>query len=143
MNKKITIKANVNAPIEKIWEYWTGPEHIKQWNHASEDWHTTFAENDLKIGGRFLSRMEAKNGSFGFDFSGVYDEIVLYKKIDYTLDDDRKVMIDFESEGNKTYITMVFEAETENSIELQKSGWQAILDNFKFYTEENLTPIME
>ena len=131
----ITIKSTVNAPVEKVWKYWTEPEHIKKWNSASEDWHTTFAENDLRVGGKFLSRMEAKDGSFGFDFSGVYDEVKLYEVIAYTLDDGRKVKIIFVGEEKKTEITEVFEAESTNSIEMQQGGWQAILDNFKKYTE--------
>lgn len=134
--EKITIKATVNANVKKVWEYWTEPECIKRWNTASEDWHTTIAENDLRVGGKFLSRMEAKDGSFGFDFGGVYDEVELHKLISYTLGDERKVRIIFEENGNKTEITEIFEAESENSVELQKNGWQSILDNFKKYSEE-------
>jgi uncharacterized protein YndB with AHSA1/START domain len=134
--EKITIKATVNTNVRKVWEYWTEPECIKRWNTASEDWHTTIAENDLRVGGKFLSRMEAKDGSFGFDFGGVYDEVELHKLISYTLGDDRKVRIIFEENGNKTEITEIFEAESENSVELQKNGWQSILDNFKKYSEE-------
>ncbi|AQR96581.1 MULTISPECIES: SRPBCC family protein [Clostridium] len=134
--EKITIKATVNVNVKKVWEYWTEPECIKRWNTASEDWHTTIAENDLRVGGKFLSRMEAKDGSFGFDFGGVYDEVELHKLISYTLGDERKVRIIFEENGNKTEITEIFEAESENSVELQKNGWQSILDNFKKYSEE-------
>lgn len=112
-------------------------QHIKKWNHASDDWHTTFAENDLRVGGTFSSRMEAKDGSFGFDFGGTYDEVETNRLIAYTLDDNRKVKIIFEVIGNKTKITEVFDAENENPIEMQKGGWQAILDNFKKYTENN------
>jgi uncharacterized protein YndB with AHSA1/START domain len=132
----ITIKATVNAPVETVWRYWTEPEHIKKWNNASEDWHTTAAENDLRVGGAFLSRMEAKDGSFGFDFSGVYDEVKLYQSIVYTLGDERKVKITFTSEDQKTEVAEIFEAESTHSIEMQEAGWQAILDNFKRYTEE-------
>lgn len=132
---EITIKATVNAPVETVWKYWTEPEHIKKWNNASEDWHTIAAENDLRVGGTFLSRMEAKDGSFGFDFSGIYDEIKLYEFIAYTLGDERKVKITFISEENKTEVTETFEAESTHSIEMQESGWQSILDNFKRYTE--------
>jgi uncharacterized protein YndB with AHSA1/START domain len=135
---EITIKAIVNAPAETVWKYWTEPEHIKKWNNASEDWHTTVAENDLRVGGAFLSRMEAKDGSFGFDFSGVYDEVKLYQSIVYTLGDKRKVKITFTGEEQKTEITETFEAESTNSIEMQEAGWQAILDNFKRYTEEQI-----
>jgi uncharacterized protein YndB with AHSA1/START domain len=131
----ITIKSTVNAPVEKIWEYWSEPEHIKKWNNASEDWHTTHAENNLRAHGKFLSRMEAKDGSFGFDFSGIYDEVKLYEVIAYTLGDGRKVKISFVGEEKKTEITVVFEAESTNSTEMQQGGWQAILDNFKKYTE--------
>ncbi|WP_459478191.1 SRPBCC family protein [Clostridium saccharoperbutylacetonicum] len=134
--EKITIKATVNVNVKKVWEYWTEPKCIKRWNNASEDWHTTIAENDLRVGGKFLSRMEAKDGSFGFDFGGVYDEVELHKLISYTLGDERKVRIIFEENGNKTEITEIFEAESENSVELQKNGWQSILDNFKKYSEE-------
>ena len=134
--KTINIKTTVNAPIETVWKYWTEPEHIKKWNNASEDWHTTAAENDLRVGGMFLSRMEAKDGSFGFDFSGIYDEVKLYEKIAYTLGDERKVKITFLSEENKTEVMETFEIESTNSIEMQEAGWQAILDNFKRYTEE-------
>jgi uncharacterized protein YndB with AHSA1/START domain len=135
-NQKITIKATVDAPIEKVWRYWTEPEHIKLWNNASEDWHTTAAENDLRVGGTFLSRMEAKDGSFGFDFSGVYDEVLLHKTIAYTLGDTRTVKITFTSEDEKTKVVETFEAESENSIEMQEAGWQSILDNFKHYAEK-------
>jgi uncharacterized protein YndB with AHSA1/START domain len=134
--EKITIKATVNVNVKKVWEYWTEPECIKRWNTASGDWHTTIAENDLRVGGKFLSRMEAKDGSFGFDFGGIYDEVELHKLISYTLGDERKVRIIFEENGNKTEITEIFEAESENSVELQKNGWQSILDNFKKYSEE-------
>jgi uncharacterized protein YndB with AHSA1/START domain len=133
--KTITIKTKVNASIEKVWQCWTEPEHIKKWNNASEDWHTTFAENDLRVGGKFLSRMEAKDGSFGFDFSGSYDEVKLYEVITYTLGDGRKVRNVFVYNENKTEVTETFEAESENSIKMQQEGWQAILDNFKRYTE--------
>lgn len=135
--KTITVETLINAPIEKIWAYWTVPEHITKWNNASEDWHTTRAENDLRIGGKFLSRMEAKDGSFGFDFEGIYDDVVTNEKISYTLLDDRKVDVTFLQTGNGVQITETFEAETENTLELQKFGWQAILNNFKNYVENN------
>ena len=132
----ITVETLVNAPIEKVWDFWTKPEHITQWNNASEDWHTTRAENDLRIGGKFLSRMEAKDGSFGFDFEGTYDEVLTNEKISYTLLDDRKVAITFLATENGVQIVETFEAENENSLELQKMGWQAILTNFKNYVEK-------
>jgi len=134
---KITVAATVNAPVEKVWKTWTSPEHITRWNNASDDWHTPRADNDLRVGGKFNTRMEAKDGSFGFDFWGVYDEIKPNELIAYTLGDDRKVIISFTSNGNTTDVTETFEAESTNPVEMQKGGWQAILDNFKKYTESN------
>ncbi|QEC66801.1 polyketide cyclase [Panacibacter ginsenosidivorans] len=131
----ITVESTVNAPVEKVWKYWTKPEHITQWNNASDDWHTPRAENDLRAGGSFSARMEAKDGSFGFDFGGVYDTVTINKYIAYTLGDGRKVNITFTTNGNTTKVSESFEAEDMNSVELQKGGWQAILDNFKKYTE--------
>ncbi len=136
--QNITIDTTVNAPVEKVWEYFTKPEHIIKWNAASDDWHTPKAENDLKPGGKFSFRMEAKDGSFGFDFGGVYDAVETNKKIEYTLGDGRKVTTTFSGSSNATHITEVFEAEDTNPIEMQKGGWQAILDNFKKYTENEL-----
>ncbi|AOM76728.1 SRPBCC family protein [Pedobacter steynii] len=131
----ITVEATVNAPVETVWNAWTSPEHIVKWNCASEDWHTPKAENDIRTGGKFMSRMEAKDGSFGFDFEGIYDEIKVNEIIAYTLGDNRKVRITFNGNGNSTAISETFEAESTNPIEMQKGGWQAILDNFKKYTE--------
>jgi uncharacterized protein YndB with AHSA1/START domain len=136
LKETITVETLVNAPIDKVWEFWTKPEHITQWNNASEDWHTTRAENDLRIGGKFLSRMEAKDGSFGFDFEGIYDEVLTNEKISYTLLDDRKVTITFLPTENGVQIVETFEAETVNTLEIQKMGWQAILRNFKNYVEK-------
>jgi uncharacterized protein YndB with AHSA1/START domain len=133
----ITIEAIVNAPVAKVWNYYTSPTHIVKWNAASDDWHTTRAENDLRKGGKFLSRMEAKDGSFGFDFVGVYDEVKISELIAYTMDDGRKAKIAFTSAGNQTKMIIDFDTETENPIEMQRGGWQAILDNFKKYTETN------
>ena len=135
---KITVQVNVHAPIEHAWKTFTDPDHVMQWNFASPDWHCPYAENDLRIGGKFLSRMAAKDGSFSFDFCGIYDEISLNETITYTLVDDRKVNITFEKTDGGTLVVEVFEAETENSIELQQGGWQAILDNYKAYTESTL-----
>jgi uncharacterized protein YndB with AHSA1/START domain len=132
----ITVKTTVHAPIEKVWKYWTEPKHITKWNNASDDWHTPFADNDLRVGGKFLSRMEAKDGSFGFDFSGIYDDVKLFEVISYTLEDGRKVKITFIGQENETKIMETFESESINSIELQQKGWQAILDNFKKYAEQ-------
>src|SRR5687767_13675463 len=135
--QKITIGATVNAPVEKVWQFWGAPEHITKWNSPSPDWHTPYAENDLRTGGKFTSRMEAKDGSFGFDFGGTYDEVKKHETIRYTMGDGRKVRVDFKGEGNRTRVTESFDAETANSAEMQKTGWQAILDNFKKYTENN------
>jgi len=135
----ITVEATINAPVNRVWKFWTLPEHIIHWNNANEDWHTPRAENDFRVGGSFLSRMEAKDGSFGFDFAGAYNEIKTDELIIYTIFDGRKVHISFASVGNSTTIIESFEAESENSIELQKSGWQSILNNFKHYVESNFT----
>ena len=121
--------------MEKVWEFWSTPEHIKKWNQANDDWHTTKAENDLKVGGKFSSRMESKDGSKGFDFGGTYDEVKILGLISYSLEDGRKVEITFSSEGNTTKVTETFEPENTNPVEMQKSGWQAILDSFKKYAE--------
>ena len=133
----ITVQNTINAPVQKVWDYWTKPEHITQWNHASDDWHSPHAENDLRVGGTFSARMEAKDGSMGFDFGGVYDEVNPTQYIEYTLGDGRKVKTNFTSQGDKTEVVESFEAENTNSVEMQKAGWQAILDNFKKYTESN------
>jgi uncharacterized protein YndB with AHSA1/START domain len=135
-NQKIVVEAIVNTPISKVWENWTKPKHITQWNNASDDWHTPHAENDLRVGGKFLSRMEAKDGSFGFDFEGVYSEVIPFEKIKYGLEDGREVETIFAKNGEITKVTTTFDAENENPIEMQKGGWQAILDNFKKYTEQ-------
>ncbi len=132
---KITVAVRIKAPAEKVWNFWTRPEHIVQWNHASDDWHTAEARNDLRSGGRFSYRMEAKDGSSGFNFSGRYTRVNLLKKIEYILDDARKVQINFDSGTNETSVTEIFEAEQINTVELQKQGWQAILNNFKRYVE--------
>jgi uncharacterized protein YndB with AHSA1/START domain len=132
---KITVSATINAPVEKVWKLWTTPEDIMQWNNASEDWHTPKAENDLRVGGTFTSRMEAKDGSFGFDFGGVYDVVDTHKRIAYTLGDDRKVEVAFTAQGNTTQVDETFEAESTHSLEMQQGGWQAILNNFKKYAE--------
>ncbi|MES2727798.1 MAG: SRPBCC family protein [Bacteroidota bacterium] len=133
----ITIEAQVDAPVEKVWEFWTSPKHIMQWNNASDDWHTTKAENDVRIGGSFSSRMEAKDGSFGFDFGGVYDEVKPNEVLAYTLGDGRKVKILFSQQGQQTKIIETFGAEEQNTIALQEFGWQSILNNFKKYAEAN------
>jgi len=131
----ITVGVTIQTTVEKVWKFWTDPKHIIHWNNASDDWHTTKAENDLRPGGKFLSRMEAKDGRMGFDFTAKYNKIEQYKRIESTLDDDREVQVSFVSNGNETTITEIFEAEQENTIELQQAGWQSILNNFKKYAE--------
>ena len=133
----LTVEATINAPVEKVWAYLTQPQHIIQWTNASDDWHTPRAENDLKVGGSFTTRMEAKDGSFGFDFGGIYDEVTEYEYIEYTLGDTRKVKIIFTVNGKTTTVTESFETENQNPIEMQQAGWQAIMNNFKKYTEAN------
>lgn len=135
MQKFITIETFIKAPIEKVWWDFNNPEAIKAWGHASNDWHTTSAENDLKVGGKFSYHMEAKDGSVGFDFWGIYDDVVLNKSIAYTMGDGRKAEITFEIENDQVRVTEKFEPETENPEEMQRIGWQAILDNFKNYVE--------
>lgn len=135
-SNQIIVETTVQTSVEKVWTLWTEPTHITKWNTASDDWHTPHAENDLRVGGKFLSRMEAKDGSFGFDFGGIYDEVLLHKVIAYTLGDGRKVNITFQGQENETEVIVTFDAETENPIEFQQQGWQAILDNFKKYAEQ-------
>jgi uncharacterized protein YndB with AHSA1/START domain len=133
----ITISSTISAPVEKVWKYWTKPEHITLWCNASEDWHAPRAENDLRPGGKFMTRMEAKDGSFGFDFGGVYDMVKPNELIEYTLGDGRVVTIHFSGLGGETRVVEMFDAENENPIDMQKGGWQSILDNFKKYTEQH------
>ncbi|MEX0966627.1 MAG: SRPBCC family protein [Bacteroidia bacterium] len=132
---KVKIGATISADTSKVWDYWTKPGHITQWNFANDDWQCPRAENDLKVGGKYFARMEAKDGSFGFDLEAVYDEVIDQKKITYTMSDGRQATTDFENLGGATKVTTTFDAETENDVEMQRSGWQAILDNFKKYTE--------
>jgi uncharacterized protein YndB with AHSA1/START domain len=131
----ITVETTVHKPAAEVWKYWTEPQHIKNWSYASDDWHVPNAENDLRVGGRFITRMEAKDGSFGFDFGGVYDDVRTNEFISYTLDDGRKVAITFVNQENDTKVIETFEAETTNPIEMQEAGWQAIMDNFKKYSD--------
>jgi uncharacterized protein YndB with AHSA1/START domain len=132
---KISVSTKINSPIEKVWNCWTDPYHIVRWNNASADWHTTKAENDFRVGGEFLSRMEARDGSFGFDFTGEYNKIEHFKEIEYTIADGRKVSVLFVPTGNETTVKETFEAEQTNPVELQQKGWQSILDNFRQYVE--------
>lgn len=134
---KITVEAIANAPVAKVWKAWNTPADIMQWNTADPSWHCPGSENDLRVGGEFKTRMEAKDGSFGFDFGGVYDEVTLNQKIAYTMDDGRKVITSFTEEGGKTHIKTIFDAETINDPEMQKQGWQSIMNNFVKYVESN------
>ncbi len=133
--ERITVETTVHAPVEKVWRTFTEPAHVTKWNAASDDWHSPRAENDLRTGGSFNVRMEAKDGSAGFDFTGTYDEVALHERYSYTMSDGRKVDVVFTPEGEGTKITETFDPETENTPEMQRAGWQAILDNFKTYCE--------
>lgn len=136
--KKIKVEAIVNGNIEKVWDYWSNPEHITKWAFASEDWYAPHAENDLIIGGKFLTKMAAKDNSSAFDFTGVYTNIVPGEKIEYKMDDGRSVSVTFEKlSDDSVKITEEFEMENINSEELQREGWQAILNNFKKHVETN------
>jgi uncharacterized protein YndB with AHSA1/START domain len=132
---RVTVQALIQAPVEKVWKYWTEPEHITKWNQASDDWHAPWAENDLRTGGKFVTRMEAKDGSAGFDFGGTYDAVRLHEEISYTMGDGRKVNIFFTARGNETEVVQTFDAEETNPVEVQQAGWQAIMNNFKKYAE--------
>jgi uncharacterized protein YndB with AHSA1/START domain len=133
----ITVETVVHAPVEKVWRYWTEPEHIMQWNSATFEWHTPNARNDLRTGGDFVYRMEAKDGSIGFDFGGRYDQVKQHEIISYVMDDGRRCVVTFTPQDTYTKVTETFDAETQNSTDLQRAGWQAILDNFKRHVERN------
>ena len=133
----ITVETTVRAPMEKIWSFWTDPKHITHWARGSEDWIAPYAENDLKVNGKFKTTMAAKDGSAKFDFEGVYTKVVKYKEIDYIIADGRKVVAKFSDLGSEIKVVESFEPENENSYDLQKEGWQNILDNFKKYSESN------
>lgn len=132
---KIKVEASVNAPVEKVWQVWNNPADIMKWNTPDPSWHTPSSENDLRTNGKFKHRMEAKDGSSGFDFEGRYDKVELYKEIAYTMSDGRTVTTLFTEKDGKTTLSTVFDPETENDPEFQKQGWQAILDSFAKYTE--------
>ena len=132
---KITAEVTVNKPIEIVWQVWATPSDIMQWNIPSDDWHTPFVDNDLKTGGRFFFRMEAKNGSEGFDHSGKYENVIINQLIEYIGDDGRKSIIEFVSNGETTTIIETFEPENTNPIEMQKDFCQSVLNNFKKYIE--------
>ncbi|SNS01931.1 SRPBCC family protein [Flavobacterium sp. ov086] len=133
----ITVKSTINSSIDKIWNLWTLPEHITKWSFASPDWHTPYAENDLREGGTFKSTMAAKDGSMSFDFGGEYTLVENHKAIEYVLGDGRKVEISFNETPNGVEVIESFDPETQNPEEMQRGGWQAILDNFKSYVEQN------
>ncbi|MBK8141308.1 MAG: SRPBCC domain-containing protein [Chitinophagaceae bacterium] len=137
----ITVSTIINVPIEKVWDSWTDPAHIVNWNNASDDWHTPKAVNDLRKDGRFIFSMAAKDGSFSFDFGGTYTAIDPKKKISYIMDDGRVADVLFEQNDSSVNITEIFQAENIHSLDMQEAGWQAILNNFKKYTEKlfNLT----
>jgi len=137
MSTKLTVHATINANRKKVWDYYTKPEHITKWNFADPSWHCPSAENDMRIGGKYKARMEARDGSFGFDFEAVYTKLDDEERFTYVMADGREVTVDFLNMGPKTDMIVKFDAETENPIEMQKGGWQAILDNFKKYTEAN------
>lgn len=132
---RITVSATINAPLEKVWECYTAPDHITKWNFASADWQCPWAKNDLKVGGKYAARMEAKDGSFGFEFEAIYDVVKVNEELSYTMTDGRKATNLFKANGAQTLVETTFDAESENSAEMQKGGWQAILDNFKKYAE--------
>lgn len=131
----ITVSKVVNVPVRKVWESWTAPQHIVKWNNASADWHTPFAENDLRTGGRFKSTMAAKDGSHSFDFEGTYTNIEPLRVIEYVMDDGRDVRVTFDAQGEVTLVTETFDADATHPADMQQAGWQSILDNFKKYTE--------
>lgn len=134
-SNKITVQTTVNVPIEKAWKMWTDPDHITHWNFASDDWHSPWAKSDLRAGGQFSARMEAKDGSAGFDFGGTFEEVKPNEFLSYLMEDGRRVEVNFTKEGNATKVVETFDAENTHSLEMQREGWQAILDNFKKYAE--------
>ena len=135
--KSITVEAIVHADVEKIWDMWTGASHIEHWNHASDDWECPHAENDVRVGGKFVSTMRAVDKSEGFDFNGVYTEVTPNKSIAYTIEGGRIVTVSFEEVDGGVHVTETFEMENENTEELQRNGWQSILNNFKQYVESH------
>lgn len=136
--QKVTVSTSVRSSLENVWKCWTEPEHITQWNAASDDWHTPTATNDVRVGGQFTSRMESRDGSQGFDFDGTYTQVEPLRKLAYRLgdaEDAREVEITFEPQGENVIVTETFDTEDENSAEMQRAGWQAIMDNFKKHVE--------
>jgi uncharacterized protein YndB with AHSA1/START domain len=135
MATRIIVDATINAPVEKVWSHWTMPIHILKWNAASDDWQTTYSENEVRPGGKFVTRMESRDGSMGFDFGGQYSKVEPLKEIESVLEDGRYMQVIFTANGTETTVKEIFEAENENPIEMQRAGWQAILDNFKKHVE--------
>ncbi|PKA22822.1 activator of HSP90 ATPase [Leptospira sp. mixed culture ATI2-C-A1] len=133
--EQITIQSIILADSKKVWDDYTKPEHIVHWNFASDDWQCPWAKNDLRVGGKYSARMEAKDGSFGFEFEATYDKVIDQKLISYTMEDGRKASVAFQPMDQQTKVTISFDPEKENPVEIQKGGWQAILDNFKKYVE--------
>lgn len=131
----ITVQVDINSSLQNVWEKWTNPNDIMQWNNASDDWHTPRAENNLHEDGTFSYTMAAKDGSFSFDFGGVYNKVIPFERLEYTIGDGRKVSVEFQSHNGVTTVTEVFEPEETNPIEMQQQGWQAILNNFKKHAE--------
>ncbi|MBI5370846.1 MAG: SRPBCC domain-containing protein [Sphingobacteriales bacterium] len=131
----VTVEALINAPVRKVWAFFNGPEHVTKWNQASPDWHCPNASSELRPGGKFSFTMAAKDGSFSFDFGGTYREVVPEQKLSIILDDERKWDVLFAANGNQTHVLETFEAEDENPVELQRGGWQSILNSFKQYAE--------
>lgn len=131
----VTVSTVIHAPREEVWKMWTEPAHIVQWYFASDDWHAPHAENDLSVGGRFMTRMAARDGSSGFDFGGTYTEVSELRRIGYTIDDGRKALVTFVDKDGDTEVIETFETEMNHPVELQKEGWQAILGNFKKHVE--------
>ena len=134
-NEPITVSVHIHAPLQQVWQRWTDPVSVKIWNHASEDWHTPSAQNDLRVGGEFHYIMASRDGKHSFDFTGVYTEIIPEKKIAYTLGDGRNVTVTFAEQNGVVFVSETFDPEQENTADMQRAGWQAILDNFKRYAE--------
>ena len=134
--EKILVEAKIEADINKVWEFYTSPSHIINWNFADPSWHCPSASNDLKVGGKYVARMEAKDGSFGFDFEAIYSEVLPFDSFTYEFG-GRVAKVEFQKIGDLTQVKIIFDPETENSVELQQAGWQAILNNFKNYVESN------
>ena len=135
--QSITVETLVDAPVEKAWQYFNEPGHITKWAFASDEWHAPYAENDLRKDGKFKTTMAAKDGSFSFDFEGVYTSVVPNKSFEYAMADGRTVKVTFDSHGGKTKVTETFDPETQNPIDMQRAGWQAILENYRKHVESN------